>query len=72
LNKLDLLEDRDEKVAAFLKEFDDYDRYFAISAINGDGCKELTYAIMEHLLTMREQELEAAAASAQESDASTL
>lgn len=72
LNKLDLLENPDEKVAAFLKEFDDYDRYFTISAINGDGCKDLTYAIMEHLLQMREQELEAAAASAQESDASTL
>ena len=72
LNKLDLLEDPDEKVAAFLKEFDDYDRYFTISAINGNGCKELTFAIMDHLLEMREQEAEAAAASAQESDASTL
>jgi GTP-binding protein len=72
LNKLDLLENPDEKVAAFLKEFDDYDRYFTISAINGNGCKELTFAIMDHLLEMREQEAEAAAASAQESDASTL
>ena len=72
LNKLDLLEDSDEKVAAFLKEFDDFDRHFAISAINGEGCKELTYAIMEHLITMREQDLQLAAESAQESDASTL
>ena len=49
LNKLDLLQDKDEKVAAFLREFGEHTRHFAISAINGDGCKELTYAIMEHL-----------------------
>ena len=72
LNKLDLLANSDEKVAAFLKEFDDFDRHFAISAINGEGCKELTYAIMEHLITMREQDLQLAAENAQESDASTL
>ena len=69
LNKVDLLQDRDEKVAAFLNEFSDFDRYFVISAINGDGCKELTYAIMDHLLTMNEQERQAAADSAQEIDA---
>ena len=69
LNKVDLLEDREEKVAAFLKEFTDFDRYFVISAINGTGCKELTYAIMDHLLKMNELEREAAAASAQETDA---
>ena len=69
LNKVDLLEDRDEKVAAFLKEFTDFDRYFVISAINGEGCKELTYAIMDHLLAMNELERQAAANSAQETDA---
>ncbi|HXU92914.1 MAG TPA: GTPase ObgE [Gallionella sp.] len=72
MNKLDLLEDRDAKVAAFLKEFSDYDRHFAISAINGDGCKELTYAIMEHLLEAAAREQEAAADSAQETDADTI
>jgi GTPase len=72
LNKVDLLEDKDARVAAFLKEFSDYDRYFVISAINGEGCKELTYAIMEHLLETRENEKQAAADSAQESDASSL
>ena len=69
LNKVDLLENRDEKVAAFLKEFSDFDRYFVISAINGEGCKELTYAIMDHLLAMNELERQAAADSAQETDA---
>jgi GTP-binding protein len=69
LNKVDLLENRDEKVAAFLKAFSDFDRYFVISAINGEGCKELTYAIMDHLLAMNELERQAAADSAHETDA---
>ena len=68
LNKLDLLQDRDEKIAAFLKEFGDDTRHFAISAINGEGCKELTYAIMEYLTQLAEQEREAVAASAQETE----
>ena len=67
LNKLDLLQDKDEKVAAFLQEFGGHERHFAISAINGDGCKELTYAIMEHLDQVAAQEAEAVAESAQES-----
>jgi len=65
LNKLDLLHDKDEKVAAFLREFGEDTRHFTISAINGDGCKELTYAIMEHLVLIAQQEAEAAQ-SAQE------
>jgi GTP-binding protein len=72
LNKADLLEDRETTVAAFLKEFSDYDRYFVISAISGEGCKELTYAIMEHLLELSAQEKEQAAESAQETNTDTL
>jgi GTP-binding protein len=68
LNKLDLLEDRAEKVAAFLKEFGGDTRYFAISAINGEGCKELSYAIMEHLNQISAEEQEAIAVSAQETE----
>ncbi len=68
LNKLDLLPDSDEKVAAFLREFGDHTRHFAISAINGEGCKALTYAIMEHLEQIAKQEQQAAAENAQESD----
>lgn len=68
LNKLDLLEDKDAKVAAFLAEFDDFDRHFSISAINGDGCRELTFAIMEHLEEAARQEAIDAADNAQESD----
>ena len=70
LNKLDLLqeEDRDEKVAAFLKAFGEDTRYFAISAINGEGCKELTYAIMEHINQIAAQEQDAITESAQETE----
>ena len=49
LNKVDLLENREEKIAAFLNEFGKETPYFVISAINGDGCKELSYAIMRYL-----------------------
>ncbi|MFA7399295.1 MAG: GTPase ObgE [Sideroxydans sp.] len=68
LNKLDLLQDSDEKIAAFLKEFGGDTRYFTISAINGDGCKELTYAIMEHLQATADAEQEAVTESAQETE----
>ncbi len=68
LNKLDLLPDSDEKVAAFLREFGDHTRHFAISAINGEGCKALTYAIMEHLEQVAKEEQQAVAENAQESD----
>ncbi|MDO8926083.1 MAG: GTPase ObgE [Sideroxyarcus sp.] len=70
LNKLDLLqeEERAEKVAAFLKAFGGDTRYFTISAINGEGCKELTYAIMEHINQIAEQEQDAVTESAQESE----
>lgn len=68
LNKLDLLQDKDEKIAAFLQEFHDYTRYFAISAIKGEGCKELSYAIMEHLDQVAKQDELANAESIQKTD----
>lgn len=68
LNKLDLLENREEKVQAFLKAFGENTRWFAISAINGEGCKELTYAIMEHLEQASRAEEQAVAESAQETE----
>lgn len=68
LNKLDLLQNKDEKIAAFLQEFHDYTRYFAISAINGEGCKELSYAIMEHLEQVAKQDELANAESTQKTD----
>ncbi len=58
LNKVDMLADVSDKVKAFVKEFGWKDRVFAISAISGIGCKELTYAIMEHLEQNRDAELD--------------
>jgi GTPase len=58
LNKVDLLDNRDEKIAAFIKAFGEETPYFIISAINGEGCKELSYAIMEYM-----NEIAAAAAA---------
>jgi GTPase len=68
LNKLDLLEDKEGKIAAFLNAFGPHSRHFAISAITGEGCKELTYAIMEHLEQAARQEADAVAEGAQESE----
>ena len=51
LNKVDLLpENEREKVCRkFIRNLGWKDKNFAISAMTGDGCKELTYAIMEFL-----------------------
>ncbi len=55
LNKADLIapEDREEKVRAFLSEYAcavaTPEKSFIISALTGEGCRALTYAIMEHL-----------------------
>jgi GTPase len=49
LNKIDMVEDAKKTVADFVKAYGWKGRVFAISAINGMGCKELTYAVMEHL-----------------------
>ncbi len=53
LNKIDMLQDTPQHVAEFIKEYGWEGRCFAISAISGVGCKELTYAIMEHLEATR-------------------
>jgi GTP-binding protein len=55
-------------VQAFLDEFGEDTRWFAISAINGEGCKELTYAIMEHLNEVARAEQDAVTESAQETE----
>jgi GTP-binding protein len=56
LNKVDMLSDAKGVAKNFVKEFGWEDRCFVISAINGVGCKEMTYAIMEHLETTRAAE----------------
>jgi GTP-binding protein len=49
LNKVDMVEDAEKVVADFVKDYDWGGPVFAISAINGNGCKALTYAIMDHM-----------------------
>jgi len=50
-NKIDLVpeDEREARLAALLEGYGPVDRHFAISAINGAGCRELTFAIMEHI-----------------------
>lgn len=63
LNKIDMVQDAKQVVADFVKAYGWEGRVFAISAISGIGCKELTYAIMEHL-----EEARAAAQAASENN----
>lgn len=51
LNKVDMLpaDERERKRADFLHEFGWEGPSFTISALSGEGCKALTYAIMDYL-----------------------
>lgn len=53
LNKADMLpqEERDARRVAFLKQFGWDAPCFVISALSGEGCQTLTYAIMEYLVS---------------------
>jgi GTPase len=70
LNKIDMLQDREQVVADFVRDFGWDGRVFSISAISGAGCKELTYAMMEHLEEVRIaiQEADDAAVAQQKAD----
>ncbi len=58
INKIDLVpeEERKTRVAALVKGYGKGVRHFVISAVNGDGCRELTFAIMEHIEKQREEQ----------------
>lgn len=60
LNKIDMAQDSKEVVENFVKDYGWKGPVFAISAINGVGCKELVYAIMEHLEDVKARALECA------------
>jgi GTP-binding protein len=51
LNKTDLLppDERDARIRTFKQNFDGADVTFTISALTGEGCKQLVYAIMDYL-----------------------
>ncbi|MEO8102644.1 MAG: Obg family GTPase CgtA [Betaproteobacteria bacterium] len=55
LNKIDLLEPAEagKRVKAIIKGLKWKGPYFAISAMKADGCRELTFAIMDHLVAAR-------------------
>ena len=55
-NKADLLEpgEGEERAAALVKRLRWKGPWFVISAINGDGCRELTFKVMEFLEDARE------------------
>jgi GTP-binding protein len=58
LNKADLLEpaEAEKRVKAIIKGLKWKGPHFLISAMKADGCKELTFAIMEHIETERAAE----------------
>jgi len=51
LNKIDLLpeDERGRRVAEFLRRFRWQQPHFAVSAATGEGCRELTYAVMAEI-----------------------
>ena len=51
LNKLDLVpeDERAKRVAAFVKAYRWKGPTFAIAAVNGEGCRELTFAVQAWL-----------------------
>lgn len=60
LNKVDMLEDPDAVVKKFIQDYGWEGPCFAISAISGEGTRELVYAIMEHIEKIGQQEAESA------------
>jgi len=58
INKIDLVpeEERKARVAALLKGYGKVDRHFVVSAINGDGCREVTFALMDYLEQVKRDE----------------
>ncbi|NWG86886.1 MAG: 50S ribosome-binding GTPase, partial [Hydrogenophilaceae bacterium] len=61
LNKTDLIpdEERQAKIEAFIQDYGWQGPVFAISAISGEGCQPLIYAIMDHIDQTRAREAEA-------------
>ena len=51
INKIDLVpeEEREARIAALIEGYGGVDRHFVISGLTGDGCKALTYAVMDHI-----------------------
>ena len=69
-NKIDLLPEgeREARLAALVAGYGPVARHFAISALSGAGCRELTFAIMAHIEDQK-RAAEAAAPSEAQDDA---
>jgi len=57
INKVDRLDDADrkERIAQFIQSFGWTGPVFPISALTGEGCRPLTYAIMDYLESMKKE-----------------
>ncbi len=57
INKVDRLDDADrkERVAQFIQAFGWTGPVFPISALTGEGCRQLTYAIMDYLVSLKKE-----------------
>jgi GTP-binding protein len=57
INKIDLVpeEEREARIAALVKSYKPK-KHFAVSAISGKGCREVCFAVMEHLEQTRKHE----------------
>ncbi|MCL4759208.1 MAG: GTPase ObgE [Rhodocyclaceae bacterium] len=57
LNKLDLIaeEDRAGRIQHFLDAYGPVERHFEISAVNGDGCRALIFALQDFVDAQRER-----------------
>ncbi|NNM82959.1 MAG: GTPase ObgE [Burkholderiales bacterium] len=59
INKIDRLEeaDRQERIDSFIRDFGWEGPVYAISALTGEGCRPLVYAIMEYLEQVKKSEV---------------
>jgi GTP-binding protein len=58
INKIDLVpeDERKARIDALVKTYGKNIRHFVISAMKGDGCRELVFAIMAHIEKQREEQ----------------
>ena len=58
INKIDLVpeDERKKRIAALIKGYGKVERHFVISAIDGEGCREVTFAIMDYLEQVKRDE----------------
>ncbi|MDR2209610.1 MAG: GTPase ObgE [Azoarcus sp.] len=70
LNKLDLIppDERAARIQAFLDAFGPVERHFEVSAINGEGCEKLLFAIQDFLDSARADENDKTAGIIDDSD----